>query len=125
MSLIRAAAYRYSGEQGILLRTLLGVITVIAVTSTVTACTGFLVIVLVVGMTYFSNRSHYQALVRSPQDLRHALQSLPREDDTLAGNLAEVFATHPRRLPRIQALREYAATPDYRRLQTKMDGSPI
>lgn len=55
-----------------------------------------------------------------PQSARafaSALARIDAEDDTLAGQVQELLASHPMLIRRINALRQYAATPDYARLQ--------
>jgi Zn-dependent protease with chaperone function len=49
--------------------------------------------------------------------LAQALQRLDSEDDTVAGSLAEVLGTHPLTIKRVEELRRYAASAEYRRLQ--------
>lgn len=58
---------------------------------------------------------------RSSGDLRQALQRVEAEDDDLASNVTEALATHPMTIRRIEELRRYAASAEYRRLQALMD----
>ena len=53
----------------------------------------------------------------SQNDLRRALQHIEAEDDHMLANLGEVLSTHPMMVRRIDELREYAASGEYRRLQ--------
>ena len=75
----RTTAYRYAGEQAILIFTLLGLALITAVTTTLTLCTGFLLILLGVGLAYFSTRSHHHALLHGAQAVT------PRSAPALAG----------------------------------------
>jgi Zn-dependent protease with chaperone function len=59
---------------------------------------------------------------RSRLDLERAYRQIDAEDDTLAGNLSEVLATHPMLIRRIANLRRYARSEGYRRLQARMGG---
>lgn len=55
------------------------------------------------------------------QGLQLAYRQIDAEDDTFLGNLSEAFGTHPMVIRRIQELRRYAASPEYRRLQERLD----
>jgi Zn-dependent protease with chaperone function len=46
-----------------------------------------------------------------------SLQQLDAEDDSLMGNLTESISTHPMIIKRIQELKQWAQTEEYRRLQ--------
>jgi len=54
-------------------------------------------------------------------DLERTLLRIEAEDDTAAGNLMEALRTHPMMVRRIEALRRYAASDQYRRLRQWMD----
>ncbi|MFN2199381.1 MAG: M48 family metallopeptidase [Anaerolineales bacterium] len=56
-------------------------------------------------------------------ELENALQRLDREDDDPLNLLGEIFSTHPLLIKRIARLRQYAATPAYRRLQALVDAN--
>lgn len=58
---------------------------------------------------------------RSSGDLQQALQRVEAEDDDLGRNVTEALATHPMTIRRIEELRRYAASAEYRRLQALMD----
>ena len=58
---------------------------------------------------------------RSSGDLQQALRRVEAEDDDIASNLTEALATHPMTIRRIEELRRYAASAEYRRLQALMD----
>lgn len=49
-------------------------------------------------------------------EMDQALQLVDAEDDSLMGNLAESLSTHPLVINRIEKLREYAASRDYKAL---------
>lgn len=53
-------------------------------------------------------------------EFEQALAVVDAEDDSVLNNLAETLSTHPLIINRIEKLREYAATSDYRSLQSKM-----
>ncbi len=55
------------------------------------------------------------------RDLQEAYRKIDAQDDTFMGNISESLATHPMLIKRIQALKEYASSADYRRLQTLVD----
>jgi Zn-dependent protease with chaperone function len=54
---------------------------------------------------------------RSQSGLRRALQHIEAEDDHALSNLGEALSSHPMMVRRIENLREYAASGEYRRLQ--------
>ena len=54
---------------------------------------------------------------RSGVGLQQVLASIDAEDDHLENNLVELISTHPMTVRRLDALREYAASSEYRRLQ--------
>jgi Zn-dependent protease with chaperone function len=57
---------------------------------------------------------------------QQALRQIEAEDDHLQNSLRELLSTHPMTIRRLDALRQYAATPEYRRLQAQVDlASPI
>lgn len=58
---------------------------------------------------------------RSSQAVQQALMRLEAEDDDLANVLGEALSTHPMIVRRIHALRRYAASADYRRLQNQLN----
>ncbi len=58
-----------------------------------------------------------QALSR--QGLELAYRQIDAQDDTFMGSLGEALGTHPMIIRRIEQIRQYAASPAYRRLQTR------
>lgn len=60
-----------------------------------------------------------QALTR--QGMERAYRQIDAEDDSLEGTLGEMLGTHPLLIKRIQELRRYAASSEYRRLLEKME----
>jgi Zn-dependent protease with chaperone function len=62
---LHTTAYRYPNEQLILWLTVLLVLAVIAISATVTLCASGLFVVLIAAISYFSVRSHHQALLAS------------------------------------------------------------
>ena len=52
--------------------------------------------------------------------LELAYRQIDAEDDTVWGNLNEAFASHPMLIKRINAIRAYAASAQYRRLLARM-----
>lgn len=65
------------------------------------------------------------AALANQTNLDRALQSIEAEDDSLFNNLTELFATHPMIVKRIQQIRRYAASGEYRSLQQKVDKNLI
>jgi Zn-dependent protease with chaperone function len=61
------------------------------------------------------------AEARTQADLERALQVIDAEDDHLLSNLGEALATHPMMIRRIEQLRDYAASAEYRRLQAMVN----
>jgi Zn-dependent protease with chaperone function len=57
----------------------------------------------------------------SEVDLRRTYQQIDAEDDTLLGELGEALGTHPMLIRRIQALRRYARSGQYHRLQARLN----
>jgi Zn-dependent protease with chaperone function len=55
--------------------------------------------------------------IRSQQEFERALAVLDAQDDHVGNRLAEVFQSHPMLIQRIEKLRDYARTEEYRRLQ--------
>ena len=58
---------------------------------------------------------------RSGEGLQHVLTHIDAEDDHLENNLIELISTHPITIRRLDALREYAASPEYRRIQERIN----
>jgi len=52
----------------------------------------------------------------SPEAFQRALQRIEAQDDDLLSNLGELLATHPLIVKRMEQLKQYAQSPDYRRL---------
>jgi Zn-dependent protease with chaperone function len=53
----------------------------------------------------------------SNEDSQQVLSRIDAEDDHMGSNLLEMVSTHPMTVRRLDALREYAVSPEYRRLQ--------
>jgi len=60
---------------------------------------------------------------RTQAGLRRALARVQAEDDHALGYLRQALATHPMMIRRIEELRRYAASREYRRLQPLVDGN--
>ncbi|MBN2148347.1 MAG: M48 family metallopeptidase [Anaerolineales bacterium] len=58
---------------------------------------------------------------RSQAGLQRAIERIEAEDDDIANNIAELLATHPLIVNRIEKLRLYARSTEYHRLQGLMD----
>ncbi len=58
---------------------------------------------------------------RRAGDFERALQHVEAEDDDLASVVGEMLATHPMTVRRIEELRRYAASAEYKRLQALVD----
>jgi Zn-dependent protease with chaperone function len=57
----------------------------------------------------------------SKAGMQAAIQHIEVEDDDLANNLAELLASHPMIVKRIDQIREFASTSAYRELQAKVN----
>ncbi len=57
----------------------------------------------------------------SVQDWQQALRRIEAEDDHLENSLLEMLSTHPMIARRLEALRKYAVSPDYRVLQAQVN----
>lgn len=60
----------------------------------------------------------------TPEGLALAYQQIDAEDDTLLGSLNEALGTHPMLIRRINELRRYAASQEYRNLAAKVSSLP-
>lgn len=58
---------------------------------------------------------------RTQADLERALSYIEAEDDHALSSLSETLTTHPMTVRRIEELRRYAASSEYRRLQSLLD----
>ena len=58
---------------------------------------------------------------RTQAGILRAIQRIESQDDDLVNNLSELLATHPMIIKRIEQIREFAASDNYRRLQTLMN----
>lgn len=58
---------------------------------------------------------------RSQAGMQAAIQHIDAEDDDIASNLAELMASHPMIIKRIDQIREYVRSSQYRDIQAKMD----
>lgn len=61
--------------------------------------------------------------VHTQEGLMRALRRIDAEDDGLLGSLGEALSTHPMTIRRIERLRQYAGSREYRRLQALVDGN--
>jgi Zn-dependent protease with chaperone function len=61
------------------------------------------------------------AALANQANLERALQSIESEDDSLFNNLTELLATHPMIVKRIEQIRRYVASSEYRSLQQRVD----
>jgi Zn-dependent protease with chaperone function len=59
--------------------------------------------------------------INTTDELQRTLQVIDKEDDSVLNQLAESVATHPMMIRRIEQLRLYAATPEYRELQQRIN----
>jgi Zn-dependent protease with chaperone function len=57
----------------------------------------------------------------SSKDMQLAYRRIDAEDDTLLGSLGETLGTHPMLIRRIQQIRKYAASPQYKRLSAQVN----
>ena len=63
--------------------------------------------------------------MQSQGDLAQALQLIEAQDDSLISRLQEILSTHPMIVRRIQALRSYAVSSQYKRLQARVNQNPV
>jgi len=64
--------------------------------------------------------------VRSPQAWEQALRQIESEDDHMENNIGELLSTHPMIIRRLEALRKYAASPDYQYMLARLNaGNPV
>jgi Zn-dependent protease with chaperone function len=63
--------------------------------------------------------------MQSQGDLAHALRSIEAQDDTMINRMQEILSTHPMIARRIQALRRYSASSQYKRLQARLNQNPV
>jgi Zn-dependent protease with chaperone function len=61
--------------------------------------------------------------IRSQREFNQALAMIDAQDDDISNVLAEAFQTHPMLIRRINKLREYARTDEYRWLQAGVNGN--
>jgi len=59
--------------------------------------------------------------IRSAQAWQQTLRRIEAEDDHMEGNLGEMLSSHPMTVRRLDALRQYAASPEYHRLQAQIN----
>jgi Zn-dependent protease with chaperone function len=59
--------------------------------------------------------------VRSQKDFEKALAAIDAEDDLVSNRFLEVFQSHPMLIRRINKLKDYARTNEYRHLQANMN----
>jgi Zn-dependent protease with chaperone function len=64
-------------------------------------------------------------MARTRADLERALRVIDAEDDHALSHLEEALTTHPMMIKRIQQLRRYAASAEYRRLQDLVNGNIV
>ena len=57
----------------------------------------------------------------STSEMEHYLKRFDAEDDNLLSDLSELLATHPMMIHRIEQLRRYAASDEYKRLAAQMN----
>ncbi len=57
---------------------------------------------------------------RTEAELAQAYAALDAEDDTLGGNLGELFGTHPLIIKRVEQITAYARSSEYQKLSTRM-----
>lgn len=59
----------------------------------------------------------------SSAGMRRALAKIEAQDDSLGGMLSEVLSTHPMIVKRINRIKSFAVSSDYRRMASQMDNS--
>ncbi len=63
--------------------------------------------------------------MQTQSDLAQALRLLEAQDDSMLNRIQEILCTHPMIVRRIQALRRYAASAQYKRLQARVNQNPV
>ena len=63
--------------------------------------------------------------VRDQETLSRAIQRIEAEDDDILNNIGEALATHPMIVRRIEEIRKYATSTEYRKLQSLVDQNLI
>jgi Zn-dependent protease with chaperone function len=63
--------------------------------------------------------------MQSQGDLAQALQLIEAQDDSLISRIQEILSTHPMIVRRIQALRSYAVSSQYKRLLARVNQNPV
>ena len=63
----------------------------------------------------------FSADADTPQEIEQALRVIEQEDDSPLNVLAEMLSTHPMLVRRIQKIKEYAASSEYRYLQSRVN----
>ena len=61
--------------------------------------------------------------IRTNAEFQRALQLIEQEDDSVSNLLAESLSTHPMIVKRIQQIKDYAASPEYLRLQAQVSAA--
>ena len=61
--------------------------------------------------------------IQSEEDLQKVLANIDQEEETMIGQALETFQSHPLIFRRINELKAYAATDEYRQLQQKMNAN--
>jgi Zn-dependent protease with chaperone function len=59
----------------------------------------------------------------SPETLERILQKIEAEDDNPVSSLLELAATHPMIIKRIEQIKNYTASPEYKRIQNSMNNN--
>jgi len=59
--------------------------------------------------------------IQTPEEFEQALTMIDSQDDVFMNRLVELFQSHPLIIKRINALKEYAASPEYASLQANVD----
>jgi Zn-dependent protease with chaperone function len=58
-------------------------------------------------------------------NMERALRHIEAEDDHALSSLSETLSTHPMMVRRIEQLRRYATSAEYRRLQTRIERNVV
>ena len=58
---------------------------------------------------------------RTQAGMQAAMQHLETEDDNIMNNLEELLASHPMIAKRVEQIRQFTTTPEYRQMQASMD----
>ena len=131
--MFKSRAYRHPSEIPILILTFLLSVAVVVATAFMTQCLSFLLVLLILGAAVYTTYAMPTQLIRkaalaSPEiqtraDFEQALDKIDAQSGAFLNKLMELLRSHPNMMKRVNALKAYAASPDYASLQAKVDSN--